>query len=168
MPSSVKGLEETFNELNGILSRTRTSILERLSKVGEKAVAMQRGSHIYKDQTGNLTSSIGYVVLDAGKVYRSSGFSSVQVQPDPLHGITGGDGKAGTKAGKDLIKLVAQKYATDDIALVIVAGMEYAEYVEAKGLNVIDTANMYVLGNATEQVKKTIAKAMKIIEEKLR
>ena len=168
MPSSVSGISETMREIEGIITRTRTAVLERLCKVGEEAVKIQRRDHGYKDQTGNLTSSIGYVVLDHGAVYRSSSFAPTPVKPDKEKGIKGGSGKDGSKVGRDLVSLLAQKYATDDIALIVVAGMEYAEYVEAMALNVIDSANAYVLGNAEAQVKKAVEAGLKAIQKKLR
>lgn len=161
MPSSVSGVDKTLREIEGIITRTRVAVLERLCKVGEGAVKIQRQSHGYKDQTGNLTSSIGYVVLDRGSVYRSSSFA-------PVKGAGGGSGTEGSKVGRDLVSLLAQQYATDDIALIVVAGMEYAEYVEAMALNVIDSANAYVLGNAEAQVKKAVEAGLKAIQKKLR
>lgn len=167
MPISVNNIDKALQELEEDLQKCREAILLEMMYAGEEAVKLQRGSHGYIDQTGNLTSSIGYIVLDHGKVVSMSNFESLQVDPDPVKGVKGGNGKSGSAAGKKLTKELAKRYATDDMALVIVAGMDYASHVEAKGLNVIDTAQLHIMGNLDARIKKRLQKAIARINAKI-
>lgn len=157
MPTSVSGADAILRDLDQRLANMRHAILERLSRIGEEAVRLQRNSHKYHDQTGNLTSSIGYAVLDKGSVYKRSSFAAVSSNK--------GTGADGSKTGKDLIDQLAQKYASEDMALVIVAGMEYATYVQDMGLNVIDTAQLHVNGKAPEAIERIVKKVIKGIND---
>lgn len=158
MPISVSGVDDILRDLDQRLTNMRHSILERLSRIGEEAVRLQRKSHKYDDQTGNLTSSIGYAVLDNGRVYKRSSFAAVSSNK--------GDGTDGSKTGSDLIAQLAQKYASEDMALVIVAGMEYATYVQNMGLNVIDTAELHARGKAPAAIERIVKKTIKGINDR--
>ena len=105
----------------------RQACINNLIYVGEQAVREARKHHRYLDQTGNLASSIGYCVLDNGKVVKESTFEVVK------------DGKEGSKEGSAFLHRLIAGHPSG-IVLIIVAGMEYASYVEAKNLNVLDSA----------------------------
>ena len=83
----------------------------------------------YIDWTGNLRSSIGYVIVRGGNIVTQSGFKSTK----------GGD--EGAAEGKAYAEQLAAKFP-HGIALVVVAGMNYAAYVSAKGYDVLDTAEL--------------------------
>lgn len=107
--------------------RFREACLNNLMYVGEQAVneARQRGR--YKDQTGNLRSSIGYCVLEDGKVIKESSFEVFK------------QGAQGSQKGREFLhRLISEN--SSGLVLIVVAGMEYAAYVEAKNLNVLDSA----------------------------
>lgn len=72
----------------------------------------------FEDQTGNLRSSIGYVVFVDGKAV------------DEMFEIIL-NGKDGLKKGKQLAYKVG-KENNEGLVLVVVAGMEYALHLEAK------------------------------------
>lgn len=97
--------------------------------VGECCLIEARNGGNYGDRTGNLRSSIGYVVLDNGRVVRKGGFQKVKQGVD---GASEGD--------KFLSQLMAKN--KQGIVLIVVAGMNYAAYVEAKGYNVITSAEL--------------------------
>lgn len=79
----------------------------------------------YKDRTHLLRSSIGFVIYNHGEKAAES-FSS-----------TGGTkGSAGVEEGKRRAAEAAAQYP-NDIVGVIVAGADYALYVESKGYDVI-------------------------------
>lgn len=107
--------------------RFREACLNNLMYVGEQAVneARQRGR--YKDQTGNLRSSIGYCVLEDGKVIKESSFDTVK------------NGAQGSLKGRAFLQRLISEHPSG-LVLIVVAGMEYAAYVEAKNLNVLDSA----------------------------
>ena len=97
-----------------------------LSYLGEELAKYAKDRHNYTDQTGNLTNSIGYAVVRNGKIVNYGG----EIQP--------GDGAAeGLKVATEM----ANK-SSSTFSLLIVAGMNYAAYVEAKGYNVILPAEL--------------------------
>ena len=130
-------LEKRIDELRG-------KIIEAFSYVGEQAVNEARQNHRYKDQTGNLTSSIGYCVLDNGNVVLESSFEVVK------------EGKQGSQDGRNFLHRLMAEHPTG-IALIVVAGMEYAAYVEAKNLNVLDSAEQLA-----EKLLPQVLKSLKL------
>lgn len=74
----------------------------------------------FTDQTGNLRSSIGYIIYHNGSLVRSN-----------FSGTTEGTAK-GQDYAKSLLEIDSEGYVC-----VFVAGMEYAMYVESKGYGVI-------------------------------
>ena len=97
------------------------SLIQRLSYIGEECVRVARQRGNYNDITGNLRSSIGYVVLYDGKpvVYGASKqYSGSQ-----------GNGEKGAAAAESLLNKLQAKYP-QGMALIVCAGMNYAAYVE--------------------------------------
>lgn len=108
----------------------KKAVLRTLIYVGKEAVNKARSSHKYIDQTGNLTSSIGFVVLDDGVVVSKSSFPTVK------------KGSKGKRDGTNFLKsLIAEN--KKGMVLIVVAGMNYASYVEAMGLDVLISAELY-------------------------
>lgn len=83
----------------------------------------------YIDWTANLRSSIGYVIVRNGNVVTQGGFKSAK----------GGD--EGAAEGKAYAEQLAAKFP-HGITLIVVAGMNYAAYVSAKGYDVLDSAEL--------------------------
>jgi len=111
----------------------KAEIVKHLCFIGEGCINAARQGGSYTDRTGNLRSSIGYVVVCDGKVVTLAGFEHVST-PD-------GNGKEGVEKGKQFVQDVANKYQSG-IALIVVAGMNYAVYVHNKGYDVLDSAEM--------------------------
>ena len=92
-------------------------LVKQLSFIGEECIRIARESGSYNDITGNLRSSIGYVVLVDGK---------------PV--VTGASkqysGKAGPPAAEALLQSLQAKFPWG-VVLIVCAGMKYAAYVEA-------------------------------------
>ena len=107
----------------------RASLIEHLSEVGELCVEDAREKGSYTDRTGNLRSSVGYVVAENGVVVASSSFASVL-------GAT-----EGPVEGRALAERVASQQR-EGLTLILVAGMKYATYVADKGFNVLDSAEI--------------------------
>lgn len=99
-----------------------------LNDVGLECVKEARTAMRYKVQSGNLTSSTGYAVVYNGRIVKQSNFEKVKQ--------TATEGAA---TGKELIRQLASLYA-DGLVLILVAGMNYAVYVEARGYNVLNSA----------------------------
>lgn len=125
-------------------NRIRLAIISRMQFVGERFIAYARDNGEYKDRTGNLRSSVGYVILENGKQIKSS-----------FPGNTS-EGKANAKK---VISEVKGKF-TQGIVLIVVAGMEYAASVEARGLDVL-TASSQI---AVSDLKKAFRDLTKKIE----
>jgi hypothetical protein len=100
-----------------------------LQRIGEEFVNNARSNDTYKDQTGNLRSSIGYVILKDGAQVFGSGFEQVK------------KGVEGTKSGPALIEDLAIRYARGYV-LIVVAGMDYALAVETKGYDVLTASSI--------------------------
>lgn len=101
-------------------------VIASLQYVGETVVNEIRTSHIsdWNDQTGNLRSSIGYILAVDGQPLNMSGFEKVD---GPDRDKTTEDG---SESGKSYAQSLCSLYPKG-IALIVVAGMEYAAYVEA-------------------------------------
>ena len=135
---NINDIDATFKAL---LAEVDRQLIESLTSVGEEAVKLakmippERG---FKDRTGNLRSSIGYVVLVDGKPVNVA-FAAVK------------GGHAGVNEGQRLALQVGSK--TEGCALVVVAGMNYAVHVESKGRDVLTSAEKF----AEKEVAKHLA-----------
>lgn len=113
-------------------------ILYALEVVGERAVEIAKRTKTYKDNTGNLTASIGYGVYHNGVEYSVGGF---------------GDG-VGRQAGLKRLAEIAQGHRNKQFVLILVAGMEYALYVERSGYVVLDGASMQLDSMLKDELSK--------------
>ncbi len=108
-------------------------VIRELCIIGEKCVNQARiteqKGRDYKDQSGNLRSSTGYVVVANGEIVQMSDFA-------PVGGAT-----EGSDSGKAFARKLAAETPTG-FALYVVAGMNYASYVSAKGYDVLDTSEL--------------------------
>lgn len=125
------------------MQRLSIVVMRRLQYLGEQCITEARKNHSYKDQTGNLTSSIGYVIAVNGRVVSRSSFEAVTVtRTVKKHGkmitITS-TGTEGAKQGEAFAREVARQFP-HDVVLIVVAGRKYAKYVAARGYNVLDSA----------------------------
>lgn len=111
------------------IQRLEKAIVRNMCYVGERCINAARSSHTYRDQTGNLSSSIGYAVSIDGNLVRCSNFQIVK------------QGQQGAIDGKDYVLDLISQYPKG-IVLIVVAGMNYATYVSDKGYDVIDSAEM--------------------------
>ena len=106
-------------------------LLNTLLYVGEKSLIKARENGNYTDQTGNLRSSIGYAILNNGKVLKKA------------YGEVVKDGiKGKSEANKFLMSLLANAPQTGFV-LIVVAGMNYASYVENNGYDVLTSSELY-------------------------
>ncbi len=103
------------------------AIINNLIYVGESVLKHARTHHKYLDQTGNLTSSIGYCILDNGRVVYQSTFEVVK------------GGGLGSAEGRKFLRNLAARNSKG-IVFIMVAGMPDSQYVEAMSLDVLDTA----------------------------
>lgn len=107
---------------------------KQVSYRGEQSVKEARVRGNYTDQTANLRNSIGYTTFKGGDKLSED----ITADSNPYQGNGKGD--------KELAKSMAKK-AIEELrsrghyfSLIVVAGMNYAKYVEAKGYYVISPA----------------------------
>lgn len=123
------GLEQVPGLIKQDIERIRKHNLDTLLYAGEEAINYARQGHPndWTDQTGNLRSSIGYaVVVENNSVVNKSDFSG---KPE------------GSSAGNKVLKS-AQSVNQGKIRLILVAGMNYATYVERHGRDVLAGAKL--------------------------
>lgn len=129
-------------------------IKRTLSYLGEKTIIKARdrsGEDSWFDQTGNLRSSIGYAIYEKGRKEIESAFKIVK------------KGAEGSDEGRKMIDDLAQNYA-NTYAMVVVAAMNYAEYVEAKdNKDVLASAELFARDKLNEYLKKALQRAEKKI-----
>ncbi|EIJ37771.1 hypothetical protein JoomaDRAFT_0737 [Galbibacter orientalis DSM 19592] len=118
--------------------RIEWQIEESLLYAGNEFVNKARLTGRYKDQTGNLRSSIGYMVIKDGQILGER-FETYD-----------GKGEEGVKKAKEFAERLASENPRG-LMLIGVAGMEYAAAVEAKNFDVITGA-----GTETEQLLKQL------------
>ena len=125
--------------------------VEWLSVLGERVVKYAREHGSYTDRTGNLRNSIGYVVVQYGRIVTED-FS-----------IGSGHGEAKTQARAYALE-VARNLPANKTYLVWVAGMEYAKYVEAKGFDVLEGSGNWIESTA-EKLKAEFVRFLKSKEK---
>lgn len=102
-------------------------VVRRLLLAGEKCINEARSRGSYTDRTGNLRSSIGYVVVWDGVVVGQ------KVVEPVLNGAKAAD------ASRAFLSALAAQHK-DRNCLIVVAGKEYAAYVQNKGYDVLWSA----------------------------
>ena len=83
----------------------------------------------YLDRTHNLRSSTGYVIVKDGKIVKMGDFT-------PIKG-----GNEGAQGGAAFARQLVKAFPSG-IVLIVVAGMNYAAHVSARGYNVLDSAEL--------------------------
>lgn len=119
--------------MDGRLERINDALIMELQTIGEKVVAHARDLRppvSFVDQSGNLRASIGYVIYANGKPL---------VKDFVDHNGPKGNNGEGRRAGEDLAEQIGKEYPKG-IVLVVVAGMNYASYVEANNRDVLTSA----------------------------
>ncbi len=120
--------------INNEIERRKRGLISQLFYIGEECVNNARTPHDgrYHNQTGNLCSSIGYCILDDGKIVHEGEWKAVAGGK--------GNGEEGMKQGAAFLHDLVSKQPAKGIVFMMVAGMPYAQYVEAMSLDVLDTS----------------------------
>lgn len=131
-------------------------IIIQLQYLGQECVSRirRRGqSESWIDRTGNLRSSIGSAVYENGKKKLSTAFESVF------------GGHEGSEAGKRMIDALAKEYS-QTYAMVVVAGMDYASYVEnMNGKDVLASTRLWAESVIGERIEDALHNAEEIIKK---
>jgi hypothetical protein len=133
----------------------------RLQRVGENFVNNARLNGAYKDHTGNLRSSVGYVILSNG-IQVDANFHPVPGAAKLNPGLTDQVTQiVGPAKAQQVIDDIAKKYP-GGLVLIVVAGMEYAAAVEAKGFDVLTGSSLI----AKEDLRKSFEELQKKVNSK--
>lgn len=145
-------LDEIHKVLMKEANRVERLTIRALSYLGEQCVSRVRdreGNKSWYDQSGNLRSSVGYVIAYNGNIIQYSDFNQIK------------QGSEGVSVGKNLAKELVKRYPNDYV-LVIVAGMNYAESVERKdNKDVLASTELWAMDQVPkmlEKLKRQIAK----------
>lgn len=114
-------------EMQERAERINRAIIRTFQYIAEVLVREARMKGDYIDQTGNLRSSIGAIILLDGQIVSRSGFEVVM------------GGSSGANEGLTYAQQIAAAYPRG-IALVVVAGKDYAAHVAARGRDVLSSA----------------------------
>lgn len=151
--NSRQELEKMFLDIARII---REEILKTLQYLGEECnrrIRDRSAEESWIDRTGNLRSSIGYAVFEYGRKQMESAFKVVM------------NGKEGEAASRKYINELAQEFSKA-YALVVVAGMSYAEYVEAiESKDVLASTELWARAKIEEYMKKTQERAERRINK---
>lgn len=150
---------EIEGSIKSSIDRSLTAVTNTLRYIGERTIQHVRSlpspnpadfpsfPHIpphqphYIDWTSNLRNSIGYVVVIDGDIVDEGGFDMT---------LGGAQGK---KTGGAYAKSLARQYP-QGMALIVVAGMNYASYVANKGYDVVDSAELLAEDLANRLLKQ--------------
>lgn len=133
-------------QLDAFLTMVEKKQIAQLQKLGEMCLIEARNNKGYMMQTGALLSSTGYMIFVDGV--------ALHAQFDAASGAESNAAQNGIKAGQSLAEKVGKE--TKGIALVVVAGMNYAAYVEAKGYNVLSSAEHLAQRELPRMLEKLI------------
>jgi len=135
----MKITSESLNRTLQMLDTAEREITEVVSsafaEAGEFIVEKVRNGEMsnWMDVSGSLRSSIGGVVCSRGHIVKMFGFEAVL------------NGSGGADKGREMARSLAAEYSMYDNVLIIVAGEEYAVYVEAvDGKVVLSAAYLYI------------------------
>ena len=70
-------MQELEESMSAELEKVRRQIIRELSIIGERCINEARLKGSYTDHTGNLRSSVGYVIVEDGQIAQLGGFEPV-------------------------------------------------------------------------------------------
>ena len=140
--------------IDAFLDMVEQKQIARLQRLGEMCLIEARNNKGYMMQTGALLSSTGYQVFVDGMAIHS--------QFDAASGAESEAAAKGIKTGQTIAEQIGKE--TKGIALVVVAGMNYAAYVEARGYNVLTSAEHLAERELPKMLEKLITNIKRAAE----
>ena len=134
--------------INERIERKKQALFVRLFYIADECLNNARENHKYKPQTGNLTSSINYCIIDNGEIVKAGEWKATPGTEN---------GKDGIDKGMEYLREMAEAQPHDGITFLMVAGMPYAKYVEAMSLDVLESSEEM----AEKKIKEMIQKLLK-------
>ena len=146
--------DDVRKRFDAFLNEIEKKQIARLQRLGEMCLVEARTNKGYMIQTGALLSSTGYEVFVDGVAIHS--------QFDAASGAESNAAETGIKSGQSIAETIGK--GTKGIALVVVAGMNYAAYVEAKGYNVLSSAEHLAERELPRMLEKLISNIKRAAE----
>nr|UWD77396.1 MAG: putative tail-component [Bacteriophage sp.] len=146
--------DDVRKRFDAFLNEVEKKQIARLQRLGEMCLVEARTNKGYMMQTGALLSSTGYEVFVDGVAIHS--------QFDAASGAESNAAETGIKSGQSIAETIGK--GTKGIALVVVAGMNYAAYVEAKGYNVLSSAEHLAERELPRMLEKLISNIKRAAE----
>ena len=146
--------DDVRKRFDAFLNEIEKKQIARLQRLGEMCLVEARTNKGYMMQTGALLSSTGYEVFVDGVAIHS--------QFDAASGAESNAAETGIKSGQSIAETIGK--GTKGIALVVVAGMNYAAYVEAKGFNVLSSAEHLAERELPRMLEKLISNIKRAAE----
>lgn len=148
--------EDIKKQVEEMQRRFETAVISRLNFIGLNFVKRAREGGNYTDRTGNLRSSIGFLVLKDGAIV-SRNFELAK---------KGTDKKTGYDESVRLAEEIADKYPSGYV-LIVVAGMEYAAAVESGNRKGYQATPKDVLTKFSQGLEDELKKAIADITKQL-
>lgn len=139
---------------DAFLDEIQRKQIDRLKQLGEMCLVEARNNKGYMMQTGALLSSTGYQVFVDGVAIHSQFEAASGAQSDAA--------AQGIKAGQTIADTIGK--GTKGVCLVVVAGMNYATYVEARGKNVLTSAKNLAERELPRMLEKLISNIKRAAE----
>lgn len=146
--------DDVRKRFDAFLNEIEKKQIARLQRLGEMCLVEAKTNKGYMMQTGALLSSTGYEVFVDGVAIHS--------QFDAASGAESNAAETGIKSGQNIAETIGK--GTKGIALVVVAGMNYAAYVEAKGYNVLSSAEHLAERELPRMLEKLISNIKRAAE----
>ena len=146
--------DDVRKRFDAFLNEIEKKQIARLQRLGEMCLVEARTNKGYMMQTGALLSSTGYEVFIDGVAIHS--------QFDAASGAESNAAETGIKSGQSIAETIGK--GTKGIALVVIAGMNYAAYVEAKGYNVLSSAEHLAERELPRMLEKLISNIKRAAE----
>ena len=146
--------DDVRKRFDAFLDMVEQKQIARLQRLGEMCLIEARSNKGYMMQTGALLSSTGYEVFVDGVAIHS--------QFDAASGAESEAASKGVQTGKSIAEKIGKE--TKGVALVVVAGMNYAAYVEARGKNVLSSAEHLAERELPRMLEKLITNIKRAAE----
>lgn len=146
--------QDVRERFDAFLDMVEKKQIERLQRLGEMCLIEARTNKGYMMQTGALLSSTGYQIFVDGVAIHS--------QFDAASGAESNSAAKGVQSGLSLADSIGK--STQGVCLVVVAGMNYASYVEAKGYNVLSSAEHLAERELPKMLDKLISNIKRAAE----
>lgn len=164
---AVSGVRQITESIDKVRANFNTAMSANLNYVGLDAIRHARLNRGYTNRTANLCNSIAYTARINN--FQSKTQSIGEVQPEQSNEEGANLSEAIVK-GHTLSNVENQRNGIQTqggVSLTLVAGMEYARYVEDMGYNVLDSSSKKAEKDFEQAIEDVIEDMVKILNGEL-